>query len=266
MSKGHVPPILYSAASLRTDSNNDISTARCLSGRPARSWNHQNQSVYQHSRRTDRKSSMDLHILPDYVTRAVLNTLPASEHLSFPLRGVFGHLSSARDFRKTHRSYHPLEPLGNILPAGSSIGFLGSLTTRSRRIYWLKVTSQQRTEVSRRNPIIVFRLLRTDVIELFAELFERSNSLGGGLAIIPQRCHFEGLPCSKSRRFSHLLELKLGGGPDGFVYTVTMELIADLAEGHVIFERDSDVGGIGAVNEVDEFSDKVSRLVEVDRS
>jgi hypothetical protein len=160
MSKGHVPPILYSDASLGTDSNNDISTARCLSGRPARSWYHQNQSVYQLSRRTYRKSSMDLHILSDYMTRAVFNTLPASERLSFPVRGALRHLSSARDFRKTHRSYHPLKPLSNILPAGSSIGFLGPLSTRSRSVDRLKVTRQKRTKISRRDPIIVFRLLR----------------------------------------------------------------------------------------------------------
>jgi hypothetical protein len=264
MSKGHVPPILYSDASLGTDSNNDISTARCLSGRPARSWYHQNQSVYQLSRRTYRESSMDLHILPDYVTRAVLNTLPASEHLSFPLPGALGHLSSARDFRKTHRSNHPLEPLGNILPAGSSIGLLGPLSTRSRSIHWLKVTSQQRTEISRRNSIIILRILGADVIEFFAVLLEGSNSFRGGLAIIPQRCHSECLPSSKSRRLSYLLQLKFGSGPDSFVYTTAMELIADLGKSHMIFERDSDVGGIGAVNEIDEFSDKMSRLVEVD--
>jgi hypothetical protein len=134
---------------------------------------------------------MDLQVLPDYMTRTALNTLPASEHLSFPLRGAPGHLSSARDFRETHRSYHPLEPLGNILPAGSSIGFLGPLSTRSRSVDRLKVTSQERTEVSRRNSIVIFRLLRTDVMELFAELFERSYGLRSGLAIIPQRCHFE---------------------------------------------------------------------------
>ena len=57
--------------------------------------------------------------------------------------------------------------------------------------------------------------------------------------------------------------MELGGVPDSLVNTSTVELIADFDQCSVVFERESDVGEIGAIDEIDEFPNEWSGLVKV---
>jgi hypothetical protein len=81
------------------------------------------------------------------------------------------------------------------------------------------------------------------------------------LPIISESGDFKRFPSGESSGFADFLELLFGGGPDSIVDSGTVELVADLDKSLMVHERKSDVGSVGAVDEIDEFSNEYGAMV-----